>query len=366
MIEAGSVVLWEVDFVPGRMTLRRQSAWPFCRPSSLLPSMPVLLFLILMWGLVQTAPRLVSYAGSSFQSALAWGLPSTVAEEDGQPWPGSSEGALWAGAAMAGLTGFDPGYLPGILEHGLPEAAEAAGAVQPGGVTAPAVGAMGTEQPLNGSEPSGSTLDLSQQPVLVAIYHTHNSETYIPWQGQSKVEGQNGGVSVVGDEMVKVLAANGIRTDHDLTIHDYPNFLFSYINSESTAARLVRQNPDLRALLDVHRDAGLPVKETVKVNGVDSARIMIVIGNDNNLPYPHWQWQENYAFAQLVSHRLQELYPGVFKEIMLKDGRYNQHVFPHAILVEDGSDLNTLDEALVAARCFATALADVIKNPGSD
>ena len=334
-----------------RVAVRRVAVWRGWRLSALLPSTSVLIFLILLWGAFQLAPRLISWQGYSFQRVLAWGLPTAAAESEEQQRP-------FANLAMLSLTGIDPRYLPGILERGLPVAMAASATANVS--SAPAFG-TGVEHPLNAASASNQPADLSQQPALVAIYHTHNAETYIPYQGRAKVEGQNGGVSLAGDEMVKVLAEAGIRTVHDLSIHDYPNFPISYIKSEPTAKQLVQQNARLKALLDVHRDAGLPVKETVRVGNEDSARIMIVVGNDNHLPYPHWQWQENYAFAQKVAHRLQEQYPGVLKQVMLKDGRYNQHVFDHAILVEVGSDKNTLNEALVAARCFATVLAEVIK-----
>ena len=337
--------------MPGRVAVQRVAVWRDWKLSSLLPSTAALIFCILLWAAGQLVPRFVSWQGYSFQSLLAWGLPHAVADNTEEQRP-------LVNLALLGLTGIDPQYLPGILEQGLPAAPEARGMAAAS--SAPTFGA-GVEHPLNAAGSSGQSVDLSQQPALVAIYHTHNAETYIPYQGQAKVEGQNGGVSLVGQEMVNVLAGAGIRAVHDLTIHDYPDFPTSYLKSGPTASRLVQQNTQLQALLDVHGDAGLPVKETVHVGNEDSARIMIVVGNDNHLPYPHWQWQENYAFAQKVAHRLQEQYPGVLKQVMLKDGRYNQHLLPHAILVEVGSDKNTLNEALVAARCFATVLAEVIK-----
>jgi len=338
----------EVNTVPGHMAVRgRGAAWSSFKISSLLPTAPALVFLILLWGVLQV-PRLISLQGCSFQGILSLGLPLNVPENEG--------GQPLLSKAVAVLTGLDSGYLPGILEHGLADA---------GGITVPDTGvAAATAPEMTGELPLGTTSgattpDLSGQPILVAIYHTHNAETYIPWQGQSKVEGQNGGVSVVGNEIVKVLAEQGINSVHDLTIHDYPNFPLSYIKSLPTATRLVKQNPSLKALLDVHRDAGLPIKETVKVGGEDSARIIIVIGDgQRGLPDPNWR--ENYAFAQEVGNRLQEMYPGVLKQVRLMEGRYNQHVFPHAILVEVGSDKNTLNEALVAGRCFASALVAVI------
>lgn len=335
--------------MPGRAAVRRVAVWPGWRLSSLLPSTSVLIFLLFLWGAWQMIPHVVSWRGYSFQSLLAWGLPNTVAE--------SEESRSWMGLAMVGLTGIDPLYLPGIMDQALPANV---GDGWSAGQSVTAAGA-GAERPLSAAGPAGQPADLSKLPVLVAIYYTHNAETYVPHQGRAKVEGENGGVTLAGDEMAGVLAEAGIRAVQDLTIHDYPDYPTSYIKSEPTARRLTEQNPELKVLLDVHRDAGLPVKETVSVGGQDSARIMIVVGNDNSLPYPHWQWQENYAFAQEVGRSLQERYPGVMKQVRLKDGRYNQHVSPGAILVEVGSEKNTLDEVLVAARCFASVLAGVIE-----
>ncbi|MGD0152699.1 MAG: stage II sporulation protein P [Thermacetogeniaceae bacterium] len=331
--------------MPERMAGQRQVA--------VLPSMSVLVLMLLLIGAIQFGLRFISWENIwqnvSFRSCLSWELPDTVTDSE------NIRPVL--NLAMISLTGIDPNYLPGILEHGLPASMESEEVV-----IAPNVAALGTgvEHPLDTAGLASQLPDLSQKPVLVAIYHTHNAETYIPYQGQAKVEGQNGGVSLAGNEMVKVLAETGIRAVHDLTIHDYPDFPTSYIKSEPTAKKLVQQNKELQALLDVHRDAGLPFKETVRVGNEDSARVMIVVGNgQRGLPDPNWR--ENYAFAQEVAHRLQERYPGVLKKVLLMEGRYNQHVFPHAILVEVGSEKNTLDEVLVASRCFAEALTDVIK-----
>jgi stage II sporulation protein P len=333
--------------MPGRVAVRRVAIWPGRRLSSLLPSTSVLIFLLFLWGAWQVIPHVASWRGYSFQSLLAWGLPNTISETE--------ESRSWLILGMVGLTGIDPLYLPSIMDQALPAAVADAAAGQ--SVTA---ASPGVEHSPNAAGVAGQPADLSKLPVLVAIYYTHNAETYVPYQGKAKVEGENGGVTVAGNEMVKILAQARIRAVQDLTIHDYPDYPTSYIKSEPTAKRLAEENPELKVLLDVHRDAGLPAKETVSVGGQDSARIMIVVGNDNNLPYPHWEWQENYAFAQKVARGLEERYPGVLKQVRLKDGRYNQHISPGAILVEVGSEKNTLDEVLVASRCFATVLAGVI------
>ena len=46
---------------------------------------------------------------------------------------------------------------------------------------------------------------------------------------------------------------------------------------------------------------------------------------------------------------------------MVKNGRYNQHLFTPSVLIEVGHNLNTLDEALASMPVLAEALADLLK-----
>jgi stage II sporulation protein P len=252
------------------------------------------------------------------------------------------------------LFGIDPFDPSGVLEKGLPFSITAR--------VPEAVCSRGTsEQPAE----KNLTIDKSQwaealanKPVEVALYHTHNAETYIPENGKSKVEGKNGGITLVGEEIAGVLAEQGVRVVHDLTIHDYPDFPTSYIKSKATVNGLLGDYPDLKMLIDLHRDAGIPKKQTVTIDGEQSALLLFVVGNGQYVSNPHWR--ENYALARQVANRLQEKYPGIVKDVRLKSGGYNQNLSPNVLLVEVGSDKNTLDEALIAGRCLGEVLAELI------
>jgi stage II sporulation protein P len=247
-----------------------------------------------------------------------------------------------------------PGSTIVFLQKGLPVFAQAKEAV----ATATDLQAGKIEEKAISEELLHVAEDLPEKPVEVVFYHTHNAETYVSLDGKGKVEGKNGGVSLAAAEMIKVLEEKDGRCVHDLTIHDYPDYDVSYINSEVTAKRLVEEYPDHKAIIDVHRDAGLERKEVVKVGEEASAKLLLIIGTGERLSNPHWR--ENYAFAQKIAQKMREDYPGVLKEVRLRPGRYNQHLSPRAVLVEVGSEKNTLDEALVAARCFSSALAAVL------
>ena len=196
--------------------------------------------------------------------------------------------------------------------------------------------------------------------VQVILYHTHNAETYLPTYGVSKVNGQNGGVVQAAAVFQAALQQKyGIRTIHSTTLHDYPNWNRSYQNSLSTATALLQANPQVKAIFDVHRDAGFSSKETTTatVNGKKAAQIMLVVGA--NQP----NWKENLAFARQLEAKCNELYPGLLRNnIHLKEtGRYNQQVHPHAVLLEIGSDLNTQEEADYAMECFAQVVYEVLQ-----
>ena len=272
---------------------------------------------------------------------------------------GSQQTEEQEGAAISKLCeflfGIDPFDLSGVLEKGLPFSITAR-------VSAEAARSRGTsEQPIE----RNLTIDelqwaeaLANKPVEVAFYHTHNAETYIPEHGKSKIEGKNGGITLVGEEIAGTLTDQGVRVVHDLTIHDYPDFPTSYIKSKTTVNGLLTDYPDLKMLIDLHRDAGVPKKQTVTIDGKESALLLFIVGNSQYVSNPHWR--ENYALARQVANRLQERYPGIVKDVRLQSGGYNQNISPNVLLIEVGSDKNTFDEALIAGRCLGEVLAELI------
>lgn len=198
--------------------------------------------------------------------------------------------------------------------------------------------------------------------AVVGVYYTHNAETFIPNDGKAKLEGKNGGIFKAGSALVRTLREEyGINTVQSETIHDYPDFNLSYVNSEKTARQMVQSNPSLQVLLDLHRDSGLASREAsrVKIDGQYVAKILIIVGTDSRLSHPHWK--KNYEFAQLLANKMDSLYPGLLKGVRLRSGRYNQHVHPHALLIEIGSDQNSLDEAERAAVILARVIAEVLE-----
>lgn len=194
--------------------------------------------------------------------------------------------------------------------------------------------------------------------VQIILYHTHNAETYTPTDGVSKRAGENAGVSTAADVLGQALERKyGLRTLHSKVLHDYPDWNRSYINSLATIQSLLKSYPDVRAVFDVHRDAGFTSKEptTVMLGGSPAAKIMIVVGAN------HDNWKQNLAFAQALEDKSNLLYPGLVRSIrIVQANRYNQQAHNHSLILEVGSDLNTQEEANYAMECFAQVVAEVL------
>jgi stage II sporulation protein P len=202
-------------------------------------------------------------------------------------------------------------------------------------------------------------------PPLVAVYHTHTSEDYVPSAGASHTYGRKAGIVRVGETLVQALKERGIPAVHDTTCHDDEKFREAYLRSVQTAERLVKANPELKMLLDVHRDAPSSnaaesrALTTAEINGQKVARIYLIVGTDR-LGLAHPNWEQNHAFALKLQQKLETLYPGLSRGIKIDTARFNQHLHPHALLVEIGGDQNTLAEAELGARYLADAIAALL------
>lgn len=195
--------------------------------------------------------------------------------------------------------------------------------------------------------------------ILVGIYNTHNSECYAGDGGPERRQGENGDVVTVGETLKKALEQKGIGAVHSLQIHDAVDFMKAYGSSVKTATQIIRDYPNIKILIDVHRDGfppGVP-KSVISVKGQKVSPVLVVIGKKN----PHWQ--KNEALAKELIALGEKKYPGLFEQNIsyADDARYNQHLSDGGLLLEFGSQLNTLAEANGAAEAVAEILAEWLK-----
>lgn len=189
----------------------------------------------------------------------------------------------------------------------------------------------------------------------VCIYCTHAGEEY---QGQTRVNGQPGGVMSVAAALADALEAQGISVILDKTLHDSPSYDEAYGSSLDTVSRIQQENPSLEVLVDVHRDSAIPGLSTrLEVQGRSYARMMFIIGTNEKLEHPNWR--QNQDFALSLTEALEAMCPGLTREPRVYSGRYNQHLSPNAILVEIGSTDNSQEEAERSAALLAAAICQV-------
>lgn len=198
----------------------------------------------------------------------------------------------------------------------------------------------------------------------VLIIHTHATEGFAD-QPTSRTTDTEKNVVKIGTVLEKHLEDFGFNVLHDIVLHDFPNYNGSYKNSLNTINWYLEQYPEIDIVFDIHRDAiitkdGNRTKLTYTTDDKKAAQLMIVSGT-NQGGLTHDNWQENLKFAIGLQATANKMYDGLMRPIDLRIERFNGHVTKNALIVEFGTDGNTLEEALLSARLFAEILNEYIK-----
>ena len=177
------------------------------------------------------------------------------------------------------------------------------------------------------------TPDISFDTSNIVIFHTHTSESYTPSEnyqyiatGNFRTSDTRCSVVGVGDELASWLTRKGINVIHDSTFHDYPEYNGAYTRSLQTVRGILANNPaDL--VIDLHRDAiaDSSYGPSVMIGDERVAQLMFVMGSsEGGLEHP--DWVQNLKVAIKIQEKANEMYPGLFKPILISKYRYNEHV----------------------------------------
>ena len=233
---------------------------------------------------------------------------------------------------------------------------------------------------------SGKSLDVAQalrteltmrwqatdQPQVL-IVHTHTTEGYMLYDAGYYNQGDRArkidstrGVCAVGNAIADTLAAAGIAAIHDTTVHDSPKYTGAYTRSEETVKKNLEQYPSIRVVLDIHRDAIMKdsttlVKPTVTVNGKKAAQMMIIAGVVSTSALPNPNCAQNFALATQWQRALGAVSGELMRPVSAVASRYNQHLHAGYLLVEVGSEGNTLDEAVYSGQLLGKTLAELLQ-----
>ena len=189
------------------------------------------------------------------------------------------------------------------------------------------------------------TVDFNNKQDIL-IFHTHTCESYTPTPsheyiatGNYRTTDQNNSVVHVGNVLSELLMQKGYNVRHNKTYHDYPAYTGSYNRSYKTVTNELKDGDWTEFVIDLHRDAignGSDYGPSVKINNEVVAQLMFVIGTDGGgLEHPNWL--NNFKLAVKIQEKANELYPGLFRPIILRNSRYNQNLAAGACIIEVGA-----------------------------
>lgn len=209
--------------------------------------------------------------------------------------------------------------------------------------------------------------DITVDNKNVIIFHTHSCESYTSSEkypytptGTYRTTDLNYTVTRVGTELESQLKNYNFNVIHNKDYHDYPSYNGSYTRSLKTVDGILQTMPS-DIIIDLHRDAvgsRSDYAPTVKIGDEEAAQIMFVIGTNNGGLW-HPNWNQNLKFAVKVQEKAEELYPGLFKPIMLTKSRYNQHTGKYANIIEVGATGNTLEQCLNSMKYLARIMNEI-------
>lgn len=216
-------------------------------------------------------------------------------------------------------------------------------------------------------KPLDIKLELNEPEVL--IVHTHTTECYKGHEmtGESeRTTNEKYNMCHIGEIISETLTSHGIKTIHDKTIHDYPSYQGAYTRALKTIEKNLNEHPSIKVVLDIHRDAyvyadGSKLRVATQINGEDVAQVMLVLGTDS-MGLSHPDWESNLTFATKIQNSAQKMYPNMMRPLNLRRERFNMHMTKGSLLLEIGSNGNSMAESEKAAVNIARAIGDVLLN----
>lgn len=206
--------------------------------------------------------------------------------------------------------------------------------------------------------------DVSSSPQ-VYIYNTHQTESY----SMKTLEPYNITPSVMMASylMKEHFQKAGIETIVEETnISDYMKeqgyqYAKSYVASRTFVESILKKYPDLKLIIDLHRDAIPHDSSTITIGEKNYAKVLLIVGMNNP------NYQANLSLAQSISDLINQSYPKLSRGIMSKSGSnvnglYNQDLNGNMILLELGANENTIDEVQNTVEAIVPIMSAYLKS----
>jgi stage II sporulation protein P len=209
-----------------------------------------------------------------------------------------------------------------------------------------------------------ATIKQTSDKPQILIYHTHSQEAY----ADSKEGEMSESIVGVGERLATILSEQyGFNVIHHLGQYDIESRDYAYSKAMEGISTLLENNPSIEVIIDLHRDeTNADTKLVTTIQDKQVAKFMFFnglcytreLGELANLSNPYIQ--ENLSFSFQMQLFADEYYPGLTRRIYLKGYRYNMHFRPKSLLIELGSQTNTLEEAMNSCEPMAHIIASVL------
>ncbi|MBR7131943.1 MAG: stage II sporulation protein P [Clostridia bacterium] len=216
----------------------------------------------------------------------------------------------------------------------------------------------------------GFKIEKNSQPQVL-ILHTHATETFMQTDNDyytadfsSRTKDTSKNMVKIGSIVAEKLNSAGIKTLHDKTLHDSPQYSGSYSRAAETICSYLKKYPSIKIVLDLHRDAVTSGNDKVKlvteIEGKKAAQVMLVMGSQSGSVTNFPKWQENLKLALRLQQILEIKFPTLARPLSLMPKNYNQSLTTGSLLLEFGTDANTLTEACFSAELVGEALVSLL------
>ena len=223
---------------------------------------------------------------------------------------------------------------------------------------------------INAAEFLAEDFSLSHGPLepQILIYHSHSQETF----SDSREGEEEDTIVGVGNYLTSLLSEKyGYQVIHIKEAFDMMSGELdrnkAYNLAEPDVEAILKAYPSIQVVIDLHRDGVEDYRFVTEFNGKPVAKIMFFNGLSYSarngpveyLPNPYIA--DNLAFSFQLQMKAEEYYPGFTRNIYLQSLRYNQHLSSHSLLIESGTQLNTVEEEYNAMEPLADILNQVLR-----